>query len=193
MKEEELIKIWKSSSDEELVRREKSKLINDMHSDMDRYYKMMKSRDSISVILLFFAIPIFATMAYTIPSILSKIGAIIVLLSLVYLIIRIQRAKKQRPSSFSGTFLDYLYKNRAFLKVEKKLTDDNLYWFVLPVTIGAILKQIGSFNSTHELIIKILSTIRIVIIIYFYHKRMSKKLYVSRLERVEKLIKVMEK
>ncbi|MDP4678809.1 MAG: hypothetical protein NWS46_00405 [Cyclobacteriaceae bacterium] len=94
MIEDELIKIWKSSPDEEVLRLEKSRMINDIQSEANQWSKMLKSRNQFLLIIIMGMIPILGLMAYTTPFILSKIGAILILLCFTYVIIRYLNIKK---------------------------------------------------------------------------------------------------
>lgn len=191
MKEDELKKIWKSSPDEELIRLEKSRLISNMQSDVDRWIKMLKNRDSYLLTGILFSTILLGIMAYTVPFILSKIGAILCLLSFIYWYIRYKQVKKLKPRSYSETFIDYLFKIRKYLKNEKKFSDQILYSLFLPVTLGAVLFRFGYFINTQESLLKIIGIIVISTIGYFIYIWTNAQI-TSRLQKVEDMIESME-
>ena len=192
MKEEDLINIWKSSPDEELGRLEKSRMISDIQSDADRWTEALKNRDLQVGIVLLFVIIFFGIAVYTTPFIISKIGAILCISPFIYYFMRLRKVKKLKPRSYSETFIDYLYKIREHLQAYKKFSDNMLYWVFLPCTLGAILFRLGFFINTNDSILKIFGIIGISTVGYYLYKWANKKLFISRLEKVEKLIKALE-
>ena len=78
MIEEELIKIWQSSPNQEVIKFEKSRLMLDVQSHLDRFQRGMKwlyLREALGAII---AIPIFIYFAFDIPHLISKIGAALI-------------------------------------------------------------------------------------------------------------------
>ena len=191
MKEEDLISTWKSSTDEEMVRLKKSRMITDMQSEADRWIKASKSRNLQLLLSILFAVPLFGIMTYTTPYIVSKIGAILCLVSFIHWYIRMRSAKKLKPRSFSETYLDYLIKMREHLKVGKKLAYGGLYWLLLPCTVGSILFRLGFFINTQESILKIIGIIGLSIVAYLIY-RWTTKQFRSGLVKIDKLIKALE-
>jgi len=193
MKEEELKKVWKSSPDEELVRLERSRLINDMQTDAGRWYKMSKSRNSIIVLIIVIGwIIILGMMAYTTPFLLSKIGVMLCILSFVYWIVRLRNRKKLKQRAYSETYIDYLHDIRDYLDGEKKFYNDILYWCFTTFLIGIILFHVGSFETLRELMLEFLIVAVGGIFAYYYHKRLLKKEIITRHDKVDELLKVME-
>jgi amino acid permease len=117
MMEDELIKIWQSSPNQERIKFEKSKLMMEVQSSLDRFHKSIKYRDLMETIPAIFILPFLLHIAYTIPFTLSKIGAIWCVISGIYIIIRLSRAKKNKPSAFTETYRDYLNKTKEYLFV----------------------------------------------------------------------------
>jgi hypothetical protein len=192
MMEDELIKIWQSSPNQERIKFEKSKLMMEVQSSLDRFHKSIKYRDLMETIPAIFIIPFLLHIAYTIPFTLSKIGAIWCVISGIYIIIRLSRAKKNKPSAFTETYRDYLNKTKEYLFVQKKLLDSVMYWYFTPLAIGISLFFLGSIRDTKELITKFTILIVMGVIVYFLNKRAVKKQIAPRLKKIDELIKVME-
>ena len=60
IEEDELINIWQSSSNQERIKFEKSKLILEMKSSLDRFHKTIKNRNLRELLAALIVIPIFA-------------------------------------------------------------------------------------------------------------------------------------
>ncbi|SMG45049.1 hypothetical protein SAMN03080602_03399 [Arenibacter troitsensis] len=190
--EDELIKIWQSSPNQERIKFEKSKLMIDVQSSLDRFHRTIKYRDLMETIPGIIIIPIFVYIAYTIPFTLSKIGAIWIILSIIYIIIRLQKAKKIRPGSFTETYRDYLIKTKQYLFIQKKLLDTVIYWYFSPIAIGIVLFSIGAINNIKDLLVNLGGLIVSGIIVYILNKRAIKKQITPRLKKIDELLKVME-
>src|SRR5882762_8339565 len=112
MIEEELIKIWQSSPNQERIKFEKSRLMIDVQSSMDRLHKNIKYRDLREQIAVAVVIPAFAYTAYAIPHLLSKAASLLIVGWAIYISIRLRNAKKHKPGAFTETYLDYLHKTK---------------------------------------------------------------------------------
>lgn len=196
MIEDELIKIWQSSPNQERVKFEKSRLMIDLQSSLDRFHKAIRNRDLTETIAAIIVIPIFAYYAYIIPHALTKIASVLIVLWAVYVVMKLKQARKSKPGAFTETYQEYLYKTREYLIVQKKLLDTVLYWYILPGFAFILLFLMGFIGipEKHNYIIKTgtLSTV-LGVFVYFLNRRAVKKRITPRLEKVDELIKVMEK
>lgn len=143
MIEDELITIWQSSPKVEQIKFEKSRLIIDLQSSLDSFHKAVKYRDLREIIPAIVMIPLLAHATYTTPHTLSKIGAALGTIWCIYVIFRLTKAKKHKPSAFSENYISYLNKTREYLIVQKQLLDTVLYWYILPSCTGIILFFLG--------------------------------------------------
>lgn len=195
MIEDELIKIWQSSPNQERIKFEKSRLILEVKSSLDKIqksWKYMVIRETIAAIITILGF-MFAT--YYVPFTISKVGTIWIVLSVIYMLIRIRSAKKYKPTDFEETYIDYLYKAKEHLNAQKKLLDTVLYWFILPVFPGFILVLMGFIHIPEKrklIVITALAFVILAILAHFLNKRAVKKEFYPRLEKIEELIKVME-
>ena len=193
--EDELIKIWQSSPNQERIKFEKSKLMIDVQSSLDRIqrsWKYMIIRETIAAMI---TIPAFIHMTYYIPYTISKIGSIWIVLSVIYILVRFKSVKKYKPTDFTETYIDYLYKTKDYLNAQKKLLDTVLYWFILPVFPGFAMVLMGFIHIPEKrklIVITALSFVILAILIHFLNKRAVKKEFVPRLKKIDELIKVME-
>src|SRR5882724_1843165 len=105
MIDEELIKIWQSSPNQERVKFEKSRLMINMQTSMDRLHRSIKTRDVREQIASLIVIPVFAFYIYYVPFILSKVASGLIILWVIYVLIRLKNAKKHKPGAFTETYL----------------------------------------------------------------------------------------
>lgn len=195
MMDDELIKIWQSSSNQERVKFEKSRLMIDVQSSLDRLHKAIKYRDLREIIAAMVVIPVFTFYTYTIPFTLSKIASVLIILWTIYVVIRLIKTKKSKPSAFTESYLEYLYKTREYLNVQKQLLDTVLYWYILPCIALMFLFLMGFIGIPEKvtyIIITGTSGVALGIIVYFLNKRAVRKSFLPRLEKVEELLKVLE-
>ncbi len=195
MVENELVKIWQSSPNLERVKFEKSRLMIDVQYTVDHLHKKIKYRDLTEQIAIVLGIPVFAYYAYSIPFTLTKIASVLIIFWGIYVFIRLRNTKKHKPGAFTLTYLEYLYKTREYILIQKQLVDNILYWYILPAMALMFLFILGPGIAGR--LLKIMKTgLGIVVVgaaIYFLNKRAVKKQIIPRLEKIDELIKVMEK
>ena len=194
MIEDELIKIWQSSPNQERVKFHKSRLMIELQSSLDRFHRTIRNRDLTETIAAITVIPIFAYYAYIIPHTLTKIASVLIGVWAVYVVIRLRKARRNKPGAFTESYQEYLYKTREYLIVQKKLLDTVLYWYLLPGFVLILLFLMGFIGipEKHTYIIRT-GTFAFVlgIFVYFLNRRAVKKHIAPRLEKVDELIKVM--
>jgi hypothetical protein len=192
MMEEELIKIWQSSPNQERIKFEKSRLIIDVQSSMDHFHKKIKYRDLRELIAAIIVIPIFAYITYAIPFMLSKIASVLTIAWAIYIIIHLRNARKHKPSAFSEAYLEYLYKTKDYLTIQKQLLDSVLYWYIFPGITLTMLFVIGIGVPAKIMRMAILNVV-LAVATYVLNKRAVKKQIMPRLLKVNELISMMEK
>lgn len=194
--EEELIKIWQSSPNQERIKFEKSRLMIDMQSSMDRLHRSIKYRDLREYIAIAFIIPAFSITAFFIPFPISKIASVLIIGWALYVGIKLRNAKRHKPSAFTETYLDYLRKTREYLLIQKQLLDSVVYWYILPAATLMMLFVLG-FGVTMDRLKQILKWVFINIglaaVTYYLNKRAVQKELVPRLTKIDELIRVLEK
>lgn len=192
--EEELIKIWQSSPNQERVKFEKSRLMIEVQSSIDDFHKKVKFRDLREEIAAFIAIPIFAYFAFTIPYLLSKVAAVLIIGFGIFVVVRLRNARKHKPGALAETYLEYLYKMRAYLVIQKQLLDSVLYWYILPGITLTMLFVFG-FGITGRLkpILKMaFLNVILAVVTYYLNKRGVNKEIMPRISKINALIGVME-
>lgn len=193
--EEELIKIWQSSPNQERVKFERSRLMLDLQSSMDRLHRAIKYRDLREYIAIAIIIPAFGLSAYMLPNLLSKVVSVLIIGAALFIGYKIKSAKKHKPSAFTETYLEYLYKTRDYLLVQKQLLDSVLYWYILPCMILTMLffMSFGLEGRSKQLIKWVLINIGLGVATYYLNKRAVQQHLTPRISKVDELIHVLEK
>jgi hypothetical protein len=196
MIEEELVKIWQSSSNQERVKFEKSRLIIEVQASMDRMHRKIKFRDMAEQLGILLGAPVFVYFTFTNPYLLSKIASALIVVWGVFVAIRLRLARKHQPGAFTETYLEYLYKTKEYLRIQRHLLDSIIYWYILPGFLLISLFIMGPIGEPGKIshILKTFSgNVVLAVTIYFLNKRAVIKEIIPRLDRVDKLIAVMEK
>ncbi len=198
MIEDELIKIWQSSSNQERIKFEKSKLMIELQSSLNRLHKWWNYIELSETILAVFGVLVSIFLLFKIPFILTKMAIALIMICAVYLIIKYQRIKKFKHSDLEENYLNYLKKNKEYLLVQKKFLKTYFYWGILPVFPIMILFNISIWNKIPEnfiigLIFINIATIGIGVYGYFTNKKRVKKEITPRISRVNELINKLEK
>lgn len=196
MIEEELINIWQSSPHQEQVKFDKSRLMIDVQSSLDRFHKSMRGlylRESLAAIIV---IPIFLWYAFVIPILITQIASVLIALWAVGLLVFMHKLKKKKPDEHSVSYLEYLRQTKAYLHIQKKLREKIGIWYVGPFMVLCYLFMLGMMleNSSDKIYILGAAAYCSVLgfIIYIFNKRSAKKYVAPKLEKVESLIRTME-
>jgi hypothetical protein len=197
MIEDELIKIWQSSSNQERVKFEKSKLMIELQSSLKRLHRWWNYIELSETLLAVFGVLVSIFLLVTIPFILTKTAIGLVTICAIYLIIKYRGLKKFKPSDLEENYLNYLKKNREYLKVQKKFLRTYYYWGIVPVYPIMLLFNISIWEKIPKNFIVLLmliniATIGIGIYGYLLNKKRVKKEINPRIDRVNELIKKLE-
>ncbi|HAS42863.1 MAG TPA: hypothetical protein DCS93_20455 [Microscillaceae bacterium] len=196
MTEDELKKLWQSSPQQEQVKFEKSRFMIEVQSNVDSFHKGMKRlylRETMGVIVI---IPIFLMYIFIFPQILTKIASGLIILWALYILFVIAKTKKKIPEQYADNYLEYLHKTRAYLELQKKLRDNVLLWYALPLISFSFLFMVGLSEGKPDqasFLIKVGGICLVVgAIIYILNKISTKRFVQPKLTKVNELIKALE-
>lgn len=196
MIEEDLIKIWHSSPNQERVKFEKSRLMVEVQVSVGRLHGMIKHGNRRAMISALIMILVFTFYIYIIPFTLSKIASGLAVLYGVYVFMRLRKAKKNEPKDFTGTYLEYLHKTKIFLLDQKRLTDTALYWAIIPTISVCILFFLGFMESplftTTGIIALCVGCIVVGVIVFFLSKWWGKMAITPNLKKIVELTNTLE-
>ena len=194
MIEDELIKIWQSSSNQERIKFEKSKLMIELQSSLKRLDKWWNYIELSETVLAIFGVLLCTFLLFKIPFILTKIASALMIICAVYLIIKYRGVKKFQPSDLENNYLNYLKKNREYLEAQKKFLKTYFYWGILPVYPIMLLFTISVWEKAPIHLIALINgaTIGIGIYGYFLNKKRVKREITPRISGINELINQLE-
>ncbi len=194
MIEDELIKIWQSSSNQERIKFEKSKLMIELQSSLKRLDKWWNYIELSETVLAIFGVLLCTFLLFKIPFILTKIALALLIICAVYLIIKYRGVKKFQPSDLENNYLNYLKKNREYLEAQKKFLKTYFYWGILPVYPIMLLFTISVWEKAPIHLIALINgaTIGIGIYGYFLNKKRVKREITPRISGINELINQLE-
>ena len=196
MIEEELIKIWQSSPTQEQVKFNKSRLMIDVQSNLERFHSSMRwlyLRESLAAIIV---IPIFISYVFFIPILLTQIASILIALWGIAILVLMHKLKKRKPEEHSMSYAAYLRKTRDYLEIQKKLREKIILWYVGPCMAFCYLFMLGMMlenaSDTNYIIGAAVYCLILGAVIYILNKRSAKKFVAPKLEKVNGLLKTLE-
>ncbi|MFS4469803.1 hypothetical protein [Maribacter sp. 2210JD10-5] len=191
MIEDELIKIWQSSSNQERVKFEKSKLMIELQSSLGRLHRWWKYMELFEVALAVIGILVCVFIIFKVPFVLVKTAIALMIILAIILIIKYKGVRRFKPSDLEDNYLEYLKKNRQYLEVQKKFLKTYLYWGILPAYPIMLLCTIAVWEKVplHFIAFNSLAVIAVGIYGYFLNKKRVKNEINPRIARVDKLIK----
>jgi hypothetical protein len=194
MIDDELIKIWQSSSNQERIKFEKSKLMIELQSSLKRLDRWWNYLERSETVLAVFGVLLSTLLLFKIPFILTKIALFLMIICAVYLIIKYRDIKKFQPIDLENNYLNYLKKSREYLQAQKKFLKTYFYWGILPVYPIMMLFSISIWGKVSAYLIILINVVTIGIGIYgyFLNKKRIKREITPRIDRVNELISELE-
>lgn len=190
--EDELIKLWQSSSNQERVKFEKSKLMLELDSSLDRLHRWWKYLELVELISLVIGIISFAFIVYWVPFINVKIASILIIIIGIVTMIQILTLNKRKPNNLEDNYLKHLKRTRAYLKAQKKLLATYFYWGILPLFPIMLLFLFDFWQIPEKrtiIIVTYVGTIALGLYGYFLNKKRIKNEIDPRITKVDALIK----
>ncbi len=191
MIEDELIKIWQSSSNQERVKFEKSKLMIELQSSLGRLHRWWKYIERVNLISAFVTIPPFIFAVFWVPFTSMKIASVLTIVWAIYVGIRMLGIKKFKPSDLEENYLQYLEKTRAYLFAQKRMLETSLNWAILTIYPIYLLFFVGIWEiplARYIVFISFLALVGVGIYEYYLSKRRVKNEINPRIKRVDELI-----
>ncbi len=194
MIEDELIKIWQSSSNQERIKFEKSKLMIELQSSLKRLDKWWNYLELSETVLAIFGVLLSTLLLFKIPFILTKIALGLMIICAVYLIIKYRSVKKFQPSDLEKDYINYLKKNKEYLQAKKKFLKSYFYWGILPAYPIMLLFTISVREKVPIYLIVLINVAAIGIGVYgyFLNKKRVKKEINPRISEIKELINQLE-
>ncbi len=195
MVEDELIKIWQSSSNQERIKFEKSKLMIELQSSLTRLHRWWRYLELIEIVSCVVGILSFTVIVFVAPFTSTRIASVLLILFLINIIFQVLRIRKTKPNDLEENYLGYLKKTRTYLKAQRRLLSTAVYWVVLPVYPILLLFLIDFWQLPAKrtiIVITYLAAMGMGVYGYFLNKKRVKKEIDPRINRVDELIKTLE-
>lgn len=192
MIEDELIRIWQSSSNQERIKFEKSKLMIELQSSLVRLHRWWKYLELVEVISAIIGILAFGFIVYWVPFTTTKIASVLLIIFLSNILIQLFGLKKNKPNDLDENYLEYLKKTRKYLEAQKRLLETSVYWVVLPIYPILLLFFMGFWHIPEKrfiIVITYLAAIGMGLYGYFLNKRRVKNEIAPRIDRIDELIR----
>jgi len=196
MIEDELIKIWQSSNNQERIKFEKSKLMIELQSSLGRLHRWWKYIERVNIISALVTIPLFMFIVYWAPFTSMKIASVLVIVWSIYVGIRMSGVKKFKPSDLEENYLQYIEKTKVYLLAQKKMLQTSLNWAILTIYPIILLFFVGIWEKPLARYIGVgafLALVGVGIYEYFRSKRRVKNEINPRIAKVDELIKELKR
>ncbi|MDO6436473.1 hypothetical protein Q4534_03595 [Cyclobacterium sp. 1_MG-2023] len=195
MIEDELIKIWQSSSNQERVKFEKSKLMIELQSSLDRLHRRWKYLERVNIISALLTIPPFILAVFWAPFISMKIASALVIVWAIYVGLRILPIKKVKSGDLESNYLQYLEKTKAYLIAQKKLLETSLDWATLTIYPIYLLFWVGVWERPMARFIGVMSFLVLIglgVFSYYSNKKKVKNEILPSIQKIDELIKTLK-
>lgn len=151
MEDQELKNIWKRSSTYEEILINTSQLMDDFKYKMQQRERIVRTRDYREIIGAIIGIFLTGYLTYYTPTILSKLGGILLISSYIYLIYKLRSNRKSKHTQ--DLFLsieEQLQRQKQFMIDQATLLNSVLYWMALPMFISYMIFVWGVTNPISQ-------------------------------------------
>lgn len=173
--DQDLKNIWKSATQDELVKLDQHKLIGDMEKQHLKLEKGIRKRDRLEIGVAIALMPFFLAAIFFLSSTLSKLGAFLMLPALGFIIYRLKAVRKYEPTAFSESTHDYLHKLKIYYTMQRDLLKEVAYWYLIPPFICISMIYWGISSTPTEKFINIGVAAVIYVGIYFMNQAAVRK------------------
>lgn len=191
MIEDELITIWKSSSNQERLKFEKSKLMIELQASLGRLHRWWRYIERVNVISALITISIFIAIVIWAPYTSVKIASVLVIVWSLYVGIRMSGVQKFKPNDLEENYLDYLEKTKVYLIAQKKMLETSLNWVMLTIYPIILLFFVDLWDKPVARYIAVGAFLALVCVgVYEYYrtKRRVKNEIIPRIHSIDALI-----
>lgn len=192
MIEDELINIWQSSSNQERLKFEKSKLMLELQASLGRLHRWWRYIERVNVISALITIPIFMAIVFWAPYTSVKIASVLVIVWSIYVGIRMSRIQKFKPSDLEENYLHYLEKTKVYLLAQKRMIESSLNWAMLTIYPIILLFFVDLWEIPLARCMAVgtfLALVGVGVYEYYRSKRRVKNEILPRIHNIDTLIK----
>ena len=141
--EADLKSLWKAATTEVLVSFDGERLTGELKQEMRKFEQTIRKRNMGEIGTASILIPIFAVIAWLVPPLLAKIGALLIIPYCIMIIIVLKRTQKHQVNDTSLPAAEYLERQKSYLLKERFLLANVAYWYISPVILSCSMMFIG--------------------------------------------------
>ena len=193
MEDENLKKIWQDKNiPTEKIIIHPLNLTTTMDTQLQKFEKDIKKRNNREIGVAMVLIPIFGYYAYSIPPTLSKIGSVLLVLYALFVIYKLKKVNKNKPSSdTSSSIKAYLVSYKSYIAQERLLLKNVLYWYLLPAIPGMVLFKAG-FGFSGGSLLYGLGVCALCIGVYLFNQKAVREQFDPLLVDISEAIRQLE-
>jgi len=178
MNDEELKQLWQSSTknaDKLIIN--PPKIFNEMNTKIKQFEKDVKNRNKREIIVAIVLIPFSLFIAYETPHTLSKIGAIVLLLTSLWItyFLKTKSGIKQETIDNNTSLKEQLQLKKQSISREKQILENIFTWYLLPISTGLILYYAGLGLSNTGGFFRLFVLFIVGIGVYFLNQKAARK------------------
>jgi hypothetical protein len=189
MTDQELNNIWTSSTKNQTITIDNSKIIVEIASKLGSFHNSIKNRNRIETGAALLMIPVFIYGAFINPSLISKMALALTVPWLLIVIVKLKKIKKQSPQNFNLPLLEFLKTQKGYLIKEMNLLKTVTYWYILPPMILGSIHIWDSSSNLTELATRLLILWAVGAFISYLNKRALRKNIAPLIVETENTIK----
>ena len=188
MNDEQLKKLWQTANtNKDIFTINPPKIIIEMNTKIQQFEKDIKNRNKREIIVAMLLIPVSIFFAVTIPFTLSKIGAVVLLCSCLWIIYYLKSNSPTKEMNMQLSLKEQLQTHKEHIQKEKQILENVLVWYMLPIILGLILLSAGR-GIDRGFFIQLFILFIVAIGIYFLNKKAANEM-TPLIEEIDKSIK----
>lgn len=193
MTEKQLKEIWQSANDKNETINFHSLNLKEMNQQIKKFEKTIAARNNREIAAAIFVIAGFGYYAFTIPSLLGKLGSIWTIGCGIWVIYKLKKVEAKQPGfdsqhSIKQQLVDY----QEYVKTEQRLLNNILYWYLLPFIPGMVLFMLGTGKEWSDLFVNFSIIFIVFLAIYLLNKKAAKNKFTPLLTDIEKTLQNLE-
>lgn len=175
MKEDELKDIWQAANLRNQTINFHAINLKEMNNRIKKFENKIRKRNNVEIGAAIFSIVVFGVFAYIKPTLMAKMGAILIICYCLSVIYWLRKTENKQPNfDLMKNMKDQLMEYQNYVKEERKLLKTVLYWYLLPMLPGLILFLIGSGANWWSVTIYFVVVIFMFGLIYYLNQRAVK-------------------
>lgn len=176
MNDEQLKALWQTSNaNKDIFTINPPKIFIEMNAKIQQFEKDIKNRNAREITVAMLLIPVSIFFAFTIPFTLSKIGAVVLLCSCLWIIYYLKSNSSTKAMNMQLSLKEQLQTHKQHILKEKQILENVLVWYMLPILSGLILLSAGH-GINRGFFIQLFILVIMAIGIYFLNKKAANEM-----------------